>query len=101
MKKVTWTGYRCRSCSGSGSKPGNISFTVCAFCHSPDIERNDSNSNKRLWKSVDHDKCELEGPYECPWCSGHVMLDATFLDQVDLEVKCPYCGSPVCVKEIE
>ncbi len=35
--------------------------------------------------------CELEGPYECHSCGGHIMLDATFLDQVSESVPCPYC----------
>jgi DNA-directed RNA polymerase subunit RPC12/RpoP len=34
---------------------------------------------------------ELEGPYECPRCGGHMMLDATFLDQVSTTIDCPYC----------
>jgi DNA-directed RNA polymerase subunit RPC12/RpoP len=42
-------------------------------------------------------KCKLEGPYECPTCHGHVMLDATFLDQVAEEIRCPYCGEKVRV----
>jgi len=47
---------------------------------------------------VDKEKCELEGPYECQFCHGHVMLDATFLDQVDYEVTCPYCGNRLVVE---
>ena len=54
-------------------------------------KKDDSNSNKGFWKPIDQSKCELEGPYECPWCGGHVMLDATYLDQVELRAKCPYC----------
>lgn len=27
---------------------------------------------------VEEEKCELEGPYECPHCGGHLMVDATF-----------------------
>jgi DNA-directed RNA polymerase subunit RPC12/RpoP len=52
-----------------------------------------------LCKHVDPASCELEGPYECPRCSGHVMLDATFLDQVSLEVVCPYCECSIVVPE--
>lgn len=44
---------------------------------------------------VSPEKCELEGPYECPTCRGHVMLDATFLDQVTEKTRCPYCGERV------
>jgi DNA-directed RNA polymerase subunit RPC12/RpoP len=47
------------------------------------------------WIPVDKKKCELEGPYECSACGGHIMLDATFLDQVGLEVICPYCKQSV------
>jgi DNA-directed RNA polymerase subunit RPC12/RpoP len=43
------------------------------------------------WIPVPKEKCELEGPYQCSNCGGHVMLDATFLDQVDTKVGCPYC----------
>lgn len=41
--------------------------------------------------------CELEGPYECPQCGRHSMFDATFLDQVALEVVCPYCNRLLAV----
>ena len=43
-------------------------------------------------KKVDISKTELEGPFECPNCAGHVMLDGTFLAQVAESVICPYCG---------
>lgn len=48
-------------------------------------------------KKIDKDKCELEGPYECPDCQGHMMLDATYLDQVSEEVTCPYCNAKLTV----
>ena len=49
-KKVTWTGYRCRSCGSRGSSPYDVEipFTECPFCYSSDIETYDSNSNKKL-----------------------------------------------------
>jgi len=47
------------------------------------------------WLHVDKENCELEGPYECSACGGHIMLDATFADQVGLEVICPYCKQSV------
>ena len=40
---------------------------------------------------VNKEKCELEGPYECSACGGHIMFDSTFLDQVTEELNCPYC----------
>lgn len=40
---------------------------------------------------------ELEGPYECPRCGGHLMVDITFLVQVSEEVTCPYCCSNLFV----
>ena len=40
----------------------------------------------------DPELVELEGPYECPSCGGHAMFDSTYLDQVNEEVICPYCG---------
>ena len=112
MKKVTWTGYRCKSCRGSGSSPDDIPFIECPFCHSSDIEKFDSNTNKKSWKLgsdinrkplklVSCSKCELEGPYECPWCGGHMMLDATFLDQVSTVLECPYCDYTIYVEDIK
>lgn len=53
------------------------------------------------WKLVPADRTELEGPYECPFCGGHVMLDTTFLDQVKLETTCPYCKKEVTLSEEE
>lgn len=49
---------------------------------------------------VDREKCELEGPYECPHCGGHFMVDATFLDQVESYVSCPCCISIMEIPEI-
>ena len=43
-------------------------------------------------KQINQDNCELEGPYECGFCAGHMMLDATYLDQVTQVVTCPYCS---------
>lgn len=43
----------------------------------------------------------FEGPYECPRCHGHVMLDSSFLEQVSLRVTCPYCRSKVEVIDEE
>jgi len=51
------------------------------------------------WKLVNPENCELEGPYECPYCGGHVMLDTTFLDQVNLKTFCPYCKAERSVNE--
>lgn len=56
---------------------------------------------KRYFKRVEMGICELEGPYECPCCEGHIMLDATFLDQVSTIVSCPYCSNTIYVKDIE
>jgi DNA-directed RNA polymerase subunit RPC12/RpoP len=46
-----------------------------------------------MFSLVGKQKCELEGPYECGHCGGHLMMDATFLDQVGDIVVCPYCGA--------
>ena len=56
---------------------------------------------RKTWKLVSCSKCELEGPYECPWCGGHIMLDATYLDQVSTVLKCPYCEILSCAENIE
>lgn len=44
-------------------------------------------------------KCmvDLEGPYECPLCGGHFMIDVTFLDQVDNNIYCMYCKKRLTV----
>lgn len=40
---------------------------------------------------VEEEKCQLEGPYQCPHCRGHLMVDVTFLEQVSQTITCPYC----------
>ena len=45
-KEVTWTGYKCNVCRSSGSRPGNLPFIECPFCHSSNIEKFDSNTIK-------------------------------------------------------
>ena len=54
-----------------------------------------------LLKSVSQDDCELEGPYECSMCAGHMMLDATYLDQVGTTLTCPYCNNLLAAEEID
>ena len=56
-------------------------------------QESQTNTGIRSWKSITKDKCELEGPYECRNCGGHIMLDATFLEQVENVSSCPYCGT--------
>ena len=46
---------------------------------------------------VDSALVELDGPFECSVCGGHVTLDATFGDQVSCHVVCPYCETRVLV----
>ncbi len=53
------------------------------------------------WKKVDKEKTELIGSYECEQCGGHIMLDATFLEQVDTKLQCPYCSVPIVYSEEE
>ena len=48
---------------------------------------------------VDKEMTELEGPYECPHCGGHFMIDATFVDQVQHEVVCMYCPAVITIPE--
>lgn len=42
-------------------------------------------------KKIEENKTTLEGPFECENCGGHVMLDFSFLEQIDEKVWCPYC----------
>ena len=42
---------------------------------------------------------EMEGPFECPVCHGHMFLDSTFLEQVTWAVTCPYCEASVQVND--
>lgn len=51
-------------------------------------------------KLVPKEKTELMGPYECPTCAGHMMLDATYLDQVNEIVTCPYCKSRITPEDV-
>ena len=51
--------------------------------------------------SVTQEAVELEGPYECPFCGGHMMLDATFLDQVASAVTCPYCRRQIRAEDLD
>jgi len=115
--EITWTGYGCKICGSSGSSPGSSPFVKCPFCQSFDIEKFDSSTKKRktygsieieemykrkrYFKRVEMGICELEGPYECPCCGGHMMLDATFLDQVSTIVSCPYCSNTIYVKDTD
>jgi len=96
-RQPAWVGYKCKSCYDIGSRPGSMEFTKCPTCHSSNIEKFDP---RKFWQAVKKCKCELEGPYECPWCGGHIMLDATFLDQVASVVVCPYCENVAHVKEV-
>jgi DNA-directed RNA polymerase subunit RPC12/RpoP len=48
---------------------------------------------------IEIEKTELEGPYECPSCGGHVKLDSTFLEQVQEWVTCPYCQTDIEIPE--
>ena len=54
--------------------------------------------SKKFFISKEKSACELEGPYECPSCGGHVMLDTRYLNQVESKVMCPYCEEFVYVK---
>ncbi|MBI9082688.1 MAG: hypothetical protein JEZ11_03765 [Desulfobacterales bacterium] len=55
----------------------------------------------KKWIPVAEDKCELEGPYECPECGFHIAMDATYLDQVNSKATCPGCLVTFEVPEIE
>lgn len=50
-------------------------------------------------RKIEKGKCEFEGPFECPRCEGHIMLDGTFLDQVSEIVMCPYCHYLLSIPE--
>ena len=54
---------------------------------------------KNYFEAVAYSNFESDGPYECPLCGGHVILDATFIDQVNATVTCPYCKKRVTVPE--
>ena len=50
--------------------------------------------DSKMFVLVNVKNCELVGPYECDICQGHLMLDATYLDQVKPDnIACPYCGT--------
>jgi uncharacterized Zn-finger protein len=49
--------------------------------------------DKQYWKEVSEEKVELDAPFECPGCNGHVRLDLTYFEQVNEWTHCPYCGA--------
>jgi transcription elongation factor Elf1 len=52
------------------------------------------------WKPVAAEKCEHEGPYECPHCGFHLQLDATYIEQViGTSILCPNCASLLSVPD--
>jgi hypothetical protein len=46
---------------------------------------------RKVWKQKHPNGCELEGPYECPTCGYHVMLDSSYTQQVSGRAYCPGC----------
>ena len=44
-----------------------------------------------MLKQKNKELTELDGPYECPHCNGHMELDATYIAQVSDIIHCPYC----------
>ena len=52
---------------------------------------------KNRWIPIHEDDMEMDGPYQCPLCGDHIILDATYIDQVDCCVTCPYCQKRICV----
>lgn len=36
--------------------------------------------------------------FECKTCGGAIGIDASYLDQVDNEIKCPYCEEKIKVE---
>ena len=37
--------------------------------------------------------------FECEFCKGAIGIDATYIDQVSEEIKCPYCNQTNKMKE--
>ena len=56
-------------------------------------------SKMKYFLDADPEKCSLEGPYQYPKCGGHLKIDSTFLEQVQSDVICPYCGITAKVPE--
>lgn len=52
-------------------------------------------------KTPDPDMVELDGPYECSNCGGHMSLDVSFIAQVDQSMTCPYCETLLKIPEAE
>ncbi len=44
-----------------------------------------------MFKPIPKEQVTLIGPYECSYCKGYLMIDVSFLDQVDDQITCPYC----------
>ena len=51
-------------------------------------------------KHVKKENCEFQGPYERE-CGGHMILDATFLDQVSDTITCPYCKEALLIPDYQ
>jgi hypothetical protein len=49
---------------------------------------------------VSEEICDLEGPYECPHCGGHMKLDSTFIDLVEGTTRCPYCYGDIKPRKV-
>jgi len=47
---------------------------------------------------VPSEHVELEGPFECAICGGHLMVDVSFLNKVSWTITCPYCQQSGKVK---
>jgi len=50
------------------------------------------------FEGVEEERVELEGPFECSSCGGHLMIDVSYLDQVSYKITCPYCQNVGDVK---
>lgn len=67
----------------------------------PGNEKEEIKPITMTWLPKEKHLTKLEGPYECPECGGHVMLDAIYLDQVEEIAYCPYCTARGNVTEEE
>lgn len=56
------------------------------------------------WREIEGERTQLVGPWECPFCGGHVMLDFIMYDQLggsvfsnnDKAVNFQDCGEEYC-----
>lgn len=62
------------------------------------IDELKAQSIQSRFEEVEVERVELEGPFECSSCGGHLMVDVSYLNEVSYKITCPYCQNVGDVK---